>query len=287
MPRPDPSPKILAQGSTARGVRFQLRRDPPGTLEVPGLENLLISIHVGPAAKLVCRRDGRLHHGTAVHGDIDIIPARTPSRWEMQDENDMALLLSVPETLLRAVAEESGLDGARMEFRNRYQIRDAELEALCGAMTREVELDGPSGPLYLDGLTLAAASRLVARHSSVAMPAEDSKGGLSGRRLKQVLALIEDDLAGDLTLEKIAAAAGASPSHAAALFRMAMGVSIHQYVIQRRVERAKNLLMRGEMSMAEIALAAGFTHQSHMARHMRRVLGMAPGTVRRLMAAPH
>jgi AraC family transcriptional regulator len=59
---------------------------------------------------------------------------------------------------------------------------------------------------------------------------------------------------------------------------------VHQYVIQRRVERAKTLLMQDGASMAEIAQAAGFAHQSHMARHMRRVLGVAPKRMRRMLA---
>src|SRR5580658_182529 len=134
MPRTEQEPCILAQGSTARGVRFQLRQDPVGTVDVPGLDNLLVSIHIGAATKLVCRRDGRWHRGTAVHGDIDIIPAHTPSRWQMEDENDMALLLSLPEPLLQTVAEESGVDAARMEFRNQFQTRDTELASLGWAM---------------------------------------------------------------------------------------------------------------------------------------------------------
>ena len=54
-----------------------------------------------------------------------------------------------------------------------------------------------------------------------------------------------------------------------------MGMAVHQYVIQRRVEFAKTLLLREEMSVAEVALEAGFAHQSHLARHMRRALGLA------------
>lgn len=63
-----------------------------------------------------------------------------------------------------------------------------------------------------------------------------------------------------------------------------MGVPIHQYVIQRRVDRAKTLLMRNGLSMAEIALASGFAHQSHMARQMRHVLGFTPRALKRLLA---
>jgi AraC family transcriptional regulator len=277
-------PEILVQMRTPDGVAFQLRRDFMGVLEVPELENVLISVHVGTPTRLSCRRGGQRFTGTSVHGDIDVIPSRTAARWEMHDDNDTALLLSLPQRLLEAVAEESGMDTSRLEIRNRFQIRDMELETLSWAMKRELETGCLSGRLYMNGLTLAVASRLVAWHSSAAKMPKPTNEGLSGLRLKQVLAFIEEQLAEDLSLEQIAAAAGVSASHVKAVFRKAMGMPVHQYVIQRRVERAKELLRRDSLSMAEIAAAAGFSHQSHMARHMRRVLGMPPLAMKRLLA---
>jgi AraC family transcriptional regulator len=53
----------------------------------------------------------------------------------------------------------------------------------------------------------------------------------------------------------------------------------HQYVVRRRVERAKMLLLQGRLAMSQVALESGFAHQSHMARCMRRVLGMTPADV--------
>jgi AraC family transcriptional regulator len=284
MPQQSRLPEVLAHAKTADGIAFQLRKDPRGVLEVPELENVLISIHLGRPARLACRRDGRRFSGTAVHGDIDIIPAHTPSRWEMHDENDMALLLSLPQTLLHIVASESGLDAARLEIRNRFQIRDTELEALSWAMKREMELRYPSGRFYLDGLALAVASRLVARHSSVAESPQERNEGLSGHRLKHVLSFIEEQIAEDLSLTQIATVAGVSVSHLTTLFKRSMGIPVRQYVILRRLERAKTLLMQDNMSMAEIALATGFAHQSHMARHMRRAAGMPPRLMKRLLA---
>jgi AraC family transcriptional regulator len=284
MPQESGLPQILAYARTTDGVAFQLRRDPMGVLQAQALENVLIGVHVGAPTKLVCRRDGRRYSGTAVHGDIDIIPAQTPSQWEMHDENDTTLFLSLPQRLLHTVASESGLEATRMEIRNRFQIRDTELEQLCWAMKREMESGYQSGRFYLDGLALAVASRLVARHSSVGKLTPERSDGLAGRRLKQVLSFIEHQLAEDLSLERIAAVAGVSPSHLSVLFRRSMRLPVHQYVIQRRVERAKTLLMQDGLSMAEIALAAGFAHQSHMARHMRRVLGVPPRAMKRLLA---
>jgi AraC family transcriptional regulator len=283
MPQENRLAKLFKQARPADNVGFELRWDPMGVLELPGLEDVFIGVHVGKSAKLACQRDGKRLSGTAVHGDIEIVPPHRPMRWEMLDQNDTTLLLTLPEKLLRAVADESDLDTTGLEIRNRFQIRDTELETLCWAMKREIELGYPSGRIYIDGLILAVASRVVARHSSITKRIEERHDGLDGRRLKLVLSFIEDRLAEDLSLEKIAAIAGISASHLKTLFRRSMGVPVHQYVIQRRLERAKMLMMQDEMSITEIALAAGFTHQSHMARHMRRILGMPPRVIKRLM----
>ena len=140
-------PQVLAYGRTPHGMALQLRSDPAGVLEVPELQSVLISIHVGPAAKISCRRGGESHSGSAVHGDIDIVPAYTAARWEMHDPNDRALILSLPTTLMEAVAEENGFDLRRVEIRNRFQIRDTQLENICWALKTEMESSYPSGRL--------------------------------------------------------------------------------------------------------------------------------------------
>jgi AraC family transcriptional regulator len=285
MPRREMSPRVLRQGRTAQGLSCEVRWDPRGMLELPGLKEVLVVIHMGPSAKLSCRRGGKQYSGTAAHGDIDIVPAQTAMRWEMQDQNDTSLILGLPHTLLRNVARESALDPARMEIRNRFQVRDSELETLSWAIKREMELGRPSGRVYLDGLTLAIASRLVTRHSSLTKGVEQRNGGLTGHRLKQVLSFIEEQLGDDLPLERVAAVARVSPSHLNSLFRKSMGLSVHQYVIQRRVERAKTLLQCDGLSLIEVALAAGFAHPSHMARHMRRLLGLPPRAIKRVLEA--
>jgi AraC family transcriptional regulator len=277
------SPRVLRHGRTAQGLSCELRWDPQGMLELPGLKEVLVAIHMGPSAKLSCRRGGKQYGGTAVHGDIDIIPAHTIMRWEMHDQNDTSLILGLPHTLLRSVAHELELDPARMEIRNRFQVRDSELETLSWAIKREMELGRPSGRVYLDGLTLAIASRLVTRHSSLTKGVEQRYGGLTGHRLKQVLSFIEEQLGDDLSLERVAAVARVSPSHLNSLFRGSVGLSVHKYVIRRRVERAKTLLQQDGLSLTEVALAAGFAHPSHMARHMRRLLGLPPRAIKRVL----
>jgi AraC family transcriptional regulator len=279
-------PRIFAYGETSDGLAMQLRCDPAGILEVPELQRVVVAIHVGAAAKISCRRGGESHTGSAVHGDIDIIPARVDSRWVIHDQNDTALILALPSSLVDTVAEEHGFDSRRVEIRNRFQIRDAQLENICWALKAEMEANYPSGRLYTDSLAVSVASRLISTYSSVAQRTITKSGGLGGRRFKQTLAYIEDHLSEDLSLSRIASLTGVSPSHFKTLFRESAGVPMHQYVIQRRIERAKDLLMQDKLSIAEIALATGFSHQSHLARHMRRSVGLSPRAMKRLFADP-
>jgi AraC family transcriptional regulator len=200
----------------------------------------------------------------------------------MFEEDEIAeLLVSLPQALLdSAIADTTS--SKTLEIRNRHQIRDPELETLCWAIQREMQGDYPSGSLYLDGLALAIASRLVSRHSSVARPLETPRAALNGHRLKRVLAFIEDRLSEDLSVEQVACVAGLSASHTRTLFRRAMSMPLHQFILRRRVELGRSLLLHSSLPIAEVAQSAGFAHQSHLTRHMRRILGVTPGDLRRI-----
>jgi AraC family transcriptional regulator len=106
------------------------------------------------------------------------------------------------------------------------------------------------------------------------------KAAMPGRKLKAVLGYIEDNLGRDLALGEIAGVVGLSVSHFKTLFRKSLGMPTHQYLIRRRVERAAMQLRRGRMPIGQIALENGFCHQSHLALHTRRVLGLTPQELR-------
>jgi AraC family transcriptional regulator len=261
--------------------RLRLLSDRPGLIEVPGLPVTIVSIHVGPSVQVSCRRGGQIHHGTAVHGDIDIIPAGTPSLWEIR-KNDTALVLSLSPDLLNRVAEHLGYDADRIEIQNRFLVRDQQLENIGWALKAEMESGFPCGRLYLDSLAVSVAARLVSSHSSCRQEPKKQNGRMAGQKLRQVLSHIEDNLSQDVSVRDLAEVAELSVSHFKTLFRETMGLSVHQYLIRRRVERARCLLVERKLSISQIALEAGFAHQSHLARHIRRVLGVSPKAVREM-----
>ena len=88
------------------------------------------------------------------------------------------------------------------------------------------------------------------------------------------------DLDASPTLEQLAAVARLSPYHFARQFKTATGLPPHEYVISRRVERAKQFLQGGDLSLAEVAAHAGFSDQSQFSRHFKRLVGVTPGQFR-------
>ena len=100
---------------------------------------------------------------------------------------------------------------------------------------------------------------------------------LSKPRLRAVIDHIHERLDAELSLDHLAAVAHMSPYHFARLFKNSTGLPPHQYVIARRVERAKELLRdRGPLPLAEVAAEAGFSSQSHFTRHFKRIVGVTP-----------
>lgn len=123
------------------------------------------------------------------------------------------------------------------------------------------------------------AVHLHKHYSNNHKPLKKWNGGLSKYKLSQVIDYIHDYLEQDLSLADLAALVQMSPHHFARLFKQSTGFTPHQYVIRCRVERAKQLIIQGELTIAQVAYTVGFAHQSHLNRHFKRWLGVTPKTL--------
>jgi AraC family transcriptional regulator len=157
------------------------------------------------------------------------------------------------------------------------RIRDPHIEHV-GWLLNEARTSGnPLDRLWTESVAYAIAMRLVRRSRGISTSLRSAGRELPKWRLRSVCDYIEAHLAHELSLRELAGVAGFSVPHFKVLFAQATGFAVHRYVVERRVERARQLLLRGERSMADIALEAGFAHQSHMNRCMHRLLGINPG----------
>jgi len=107
-----------------------------------------------------------------------------------------------------------------------------------------------------------------------------ARGGLPPGAMRRVREHVEAHLSESMDLAELAAIAGLSLYHFARAFKQSAGVTPHHYLVHRRIERAQEMLARSGLPLSQIALAAGFSDQSHLARHFRQMLGMTPGQFR-------
>src|SRR6476661_7773985 len=107
-------------------------------------------------------------------------------------------------------------------------------------------------------------------------PATQAYGGLSPGAMRRVREYVEAHLGENIDLLMLAGVAGLSVHHFARQFKQSAGVTPHVYLTQKRVERAQEMLVQTNLSLAEIAFAVGFFDQGHLARHFRHMLGTTP-----------
>ena len=102
------------------------------------------------------------------------------------------------------------------------------------------------------------------------------------RAVRRAIEFIEANLAGDIRLTDIAAAAGQSLFHFSRTFRAATGLTPHRYLTLARVQRVRALLLDSDRSLAAIADEAGFSDQSHMSKVFKNWTGSTPKRFRKL-----
>ena len=145
-----------------------------------------------------------------------------------------------------------------------------------GAVDAELTAGGAGGRLAAESLANVLAVHLLRHVLAPRQPERGRDGALPRGRLRAVVEYIEEHLDASPSLEQMAEVAGLSPYHFARQFKTATGLPPHQFVIMRRVERAKQLLQGGDLSLAEVALHAGFSGQSVFCLHFKRLVGVTP-----------
>jgi AraC-like DNA-binding protein len=152
--------------------------------------------------------------------------------------------------------------------------------ALGLALRAELERDAASGPLYSEALALSLLSLTQVR-ADQAIPAPQ----LTASECERIRVHIEEHLADAISIDGLAALVGLRRRQFAECFRASFGVSAYNYVLQRRVARGAILLSQGR-AIAEAALAAGFSSQSHFTAAYRKQLGITPSAGRRRWYLP-
>ena len=161
----------------------------------------------------------------------------------------------------------------------RINVSDAHLVDLGAASRSQAVQNEPWGSLYVEGLSLTLAAYVYGRYG--AARSAESESRLPPTVTETLVAFIEDHLDDNIGLSELAHQVGYSPDHLARMFKKSFGLPLYQYVLRRRVERAKVLLRDRSHSIAEVASVCGFATQSHFTVAFKARTGVTPGAFRR------
>jgi AraC family transcriptional regulator len=204
-------------------------------------------------------------------GDVIIRPAGVVTRAMWEGTPDVVNVAIDPAVLTRVATELPG--GGAVTLDRSWFGPDPHARHL--ALALQDELAQPhAGALLADSVRTALAAHLLARHGRpIPVP---RRRVLSERDVARVRERIDADLAGDLRLADMAAVVALSPYHFSRLFTATTGRTPHQFVLQRRIERAKEMLGRPGVTVRQVARRTGFADAGHLARQFRRHVGTTP-----------
>jgi AraC family transcriptional regulator len=211
---------------------------------------------------------------------ICITPGQSTAQWEHVGRPEILQVYVRRSVYERTVQELHGVDGTGADPVPRFAIRDPFLEQLALAVLEALRDGGSAGGLYVDTLAQMIAVHFARTSRPARKPSVRAGVGLAQPRLRRLVDYIEDHLAADVSLETLASVAGVSPVYLARLFKKALGHPPHRYVVLRRLERAKALLRESDNPIVDVALASGFSSQSHLSSWFMRLIGVSPAAYR-------
>lgn len=241
-----------------------------------------VAIHESEPLRLEWRppESDRIRSPTIADGHALMVGAGIPV-WKRWATPRTIFAVALEEGFLGHIVEQTFDGPCDCAIETAIGIDDPVIRRLSTLTRRELDEGGGGGRLYIEGLGAYLAVHLLRRYRTKSRGPSVCKGGLTPVQLRRVIAYIDAHLGDELGLLELSSAAGLSPHHFGGAFKASTGTPPHRYVMERRVERARELLCDQGRALGEIAYAVGFSSQAHFTTQFRRATSMTPGRFRR------
>ncbi len=221
--------------------------------------------------------DGNWRHVAYAPGEIAILPAtQLFPRIQIDRQVPLIELFLAPFTLAGA----AGIEAEKIELIPQWHLQDPLIQHMGLALKAELEVGGADSRLYFDSMATALSIHLLRRYSSRKPQISHFTDGLPKYKLKRAIAYIHEHLDRCLTLAQLSNVVQMSPHYFATLFKQSTGLAPHQYITKCRIDLAKRLLVRQDLTLVEICHQVGFQNQSHFTRVFRKYTATTPKAFR-------
>jgi AraC family transcriptional regulator len=215
-------------------------------------------------------------------GAVAIFDLRTNLAMDGRDPFH-AVDLYIPRKSLDALAEDANaptIDELRHEPGTALQ--DPIARHLLLAIRPALSAPTQASELFVDHIAMALATHVAHTYGGMRAKSDAKIGRLAPWQERRAKELLAANLTGGITLADLAKACELSIRHFTRAFRASTGMSPHAWLLQLRLQRAKQLLANPRRMLVDIAFECGFADQSHLTRVFQRSVGLSPGAWRRL-----
>jgi AraC family transcriptional regulator len=293
-----PSNRLLAHSESLgwNNVYVSIAAERAWRGSLPPVEHMALAYCLGRSATVqrAVDGDGRAQTARLRPRLFGSIPANAVSHWQIDGSFDIALVYLRAAMLRDLAGDLFGLDPERLDVSLAIGTTDPLLEQLVLEVVSALRNPEACDVLYVDHVATMIGAHLLRRHAirPAGCQSPFGPGAVAPSRSTQpgmwrVRDYIDANLDGDLGLDTLARAAGVSAAQFVPRFTAAHGETPHQFVIRRRVDRARQLLAGSDLPIADIALQTGFSSQSHLTDVFRRQIGEAPAAYRRTGVRPN
>jgi AraC family transcriptional regulator len=249
-----------------------------GVVEVPEMESPahVLILRIGSPSVIEWQSEGREHRYEHPPGSVSLIPAGLRrAATVFRPLPGVASILQIEPKFLDANVRDV-TRGGKLELVQHVDLRDAQIARLIESIFIDVQAGSPAGPLFGESIATALSLHVARQYAADRPPMDSYRGGLSRSNLNRVHEFIDTHLGGQLELAELADVTGLNLFHFARAFKQSTGESPHQYVLRRRIERAKQFLRDPRSTVLEASARTGFVDQSHFSKVFRRVVGLSP-----------
>ena len=265
----------------AGGVIVDHHIETPDTVEAGTIEHHLIGYGLSDLTpRQVTRMDGKEYDGELRKGDLWLKPNNTHSFWHWESTDECLLFAVEPAFLSKVAVQNDCANSSKIEVVPVIKTRDPILDALAIQFHREMERSELGNVMYVESLANQLAIHLLREYCAFSATPKEYKGGLAPYKLRQIINYINDNLDKRISLDDMAELLDLSSYYLCREFHNSVGVSPYRYIIDRRIEKAQELIKNTKLSLADVAYESGFSSQSQMTQHFRKSVGVTPKVYR-------
>lgn len=251
----------------------------PNLGTVLGSPQLVIAMHVGDPYQLETGYGKFRKEQSIRSGAINIWPANSPAYQAWGDAMPRMIVVAMEQQMVSRILTSAGL-GTNFSLPSCFGVRDRTISQLAKTCTEQLDRDGTPNKAFTDGLSSALVThiyRIYGKNASLDL----AKGGLTPLDAQRVIRFIEQNLHENIGLEQLASTVQLSTHYFTEAFRKTVGMPPYRFLLTRRIERAKDLLLNSDLAPGKIAAEVGFSSQAQFTTNFRKMVGKTPGRFRR------